>query len=76
MKIKSSVLTGVALALCAGAFILAARRAGAPVVAVSPQPAQRQRDAGLASWLDLQTQQERVSADAVRRSWAGDLFKF
>lgn len=46
----NQLMTMGALGFAAFAVVYLTRGAGAPAVAVSPQPGQRQRDAGMADW--------------------------
>lgn len=48
---QDQILTAGAVGFALFAVLYVKKQAGAPVAAISNQPAQRQRDAGLASWL-------------------------
>lgn len=48
----NKVTTAAALAFAGFAVWYITRGAGAPIAAISPQPAQQRRDAGLAAWLN------------------------
>lgn len=48
---SDQMLTAGAIGFALFAVLTLRKQAGAPVAAISPQPAQRQRDEGLATWL-------------------------
>jgi hypothetical protein len=67
----NQLMTAGAVAFAAFALWVVSRQTGSPVVAISPQPAQQQRDAGLSGLLDVWSDQERIAADVVQNSWIG-----
>lgn len=48
---QDQILIAGAVGFALFAVLYLKKQGGAPVAAISPQPAQRQRDAGLSTWL-------------------------
>lgn len=66
---QNQLMTAAAVGMAALALVYISRSTGSPAPAVASQPAQQQRDYGLATWLGTLTVQEQQAPSLIRGTW-------